>query len=102
VPATLEMQDRKGRPNDRLVERVVAHSIALSVDPSEPVRTKVAELGQLAHHDRTVLGRAWLDLVVPALRGNSHSVVEAERLLAAALEAEGSDERIPVGAGAAS
>ena len=75
-----------------LVEQLVALALELSVDHSLSVADKAAALGRFAAHDRAVLGRAWLSLVVPALRGGSPSAVVSERLVATALELEGQDE----------
>jgi hypothetical protein len=77
-----------------LVERVVARSLRIAVDPTSRSGSGVQELMLLAGHDRSVLGRAWLEVVVPALRNPTEPVVAAERLLSAALESEGLDERV--------
>ena len=75
------------------VQQLVIAAFELSIDDGRPVEAKARALCLLAGHDRTILGRAWLSLVVEALRGNQ-SVVAAERLLAASLESEGQDGRV--------
>jgi len=88
---------RQDVASDRdLVQRVAARSLTIAVDPTSRTGSGVQELALLAGHDRSVLGRAWLVLVVPALRSPTAPVVAAERLLSAALESEGLDERVHV------
>jgi hypothetical protein len=80
-----------------LVERVVARSLRISLDPTTLRGSGVRELAVLAGHDRSILGDAWLELVVPALRNRNAVVMAAERLLSEALESEGSCERVHTG-----
>jgi len=68
-----------------LVEQLVARSITLSVDPMPDLHSGAVELARLAGHDQSVLGRAWLEVVVPALRRPNRQLITAERFLAAAL-----------------
>jgi hypothetical protein len=81
------VQDPVGR--SALIDQVVAHSIALAVDPMLDVRKGAAELARLARHDQSVLGRAWLEVVVPALRHPTRQLITAERCLSVALESGG-------------
>lgn len=69
-----------------LVEQLVARSITLSVDPMPDMCSGATELARLAGHDQSVLGRAWLEVVVPALRHPNRQLITAERFLSAALE----------------
>ena len=94
-PGTDELRDPSvGKTDRQLVEQVVARSLRIAVDPTSRSRSGTHELALLAGHDRSVLGLAGLELVVPALRHPTGPVVAAERLLSAALEAEGRDERV--------
>jgi len=73
-------------------DRVLAHALALAIDPSLRPDEKTRELCAVAGHDRTTLGRAWLSIVPAALRCGDTAVMAAERLLAETLELEGADE----------
>jgi len=100
---TAETDERRGRRTARsdrdLVEQVVGRSLRIAVDPTSRSGSGSQELALLAGHDRSVLGLAWLELVVPALRHPTGPVVAAEQLLSAALEAEGLDERVHASVG---
>lgn len=76
-------------PEQELVEHVVAHAITIAMDPTMDVRSGAAELARLARHDQSVIGHAWLKVVLPALRRPSRQLIVAEKLLSAALESEG-------------
>ncbi len=95
MPVLTKMRTRPQRPIDdrtasrELVEQVATCSIAIAVDPAADVSVGAAELARLAGEDRSVLGRAWLEVVIPALRRPSRQLIDAERLLAAALETDG-------------
>lgn len=85
---------RRATEKEELVEHLAAHALTLAVTPHANGRASAAELVRLAGHDRSVLGHAWLRLVVPALRQPSGPLVAAERLLAAALESQAADDEI--------
>jgi len=90
-PATKRKRALSGQD---LVERVVARSLRISLDPTMLRGSGVHELALLAGHDRSVIGHAWLELVLPALRNPTGPVMAAERLLSAVLESEGPGERV--------
>ncbi|HXY45041.1 MAG TPA: hypothetical protein VEH29_12715 [Acidimicrobiales bacterium] len=85
-------------PDWSMVEQLVAVALELSIDDGPSVEARARLLCGMAGHDRKLIGRAWLSLIVQELHGNQ-SVVRAERLLAASLEFEGEEE--PAGKGGA-
>jgi hypothetical protein len=80
--------NRSATVDQQAVSRVVDDALVLALDTSRSFGARAELLAGLAGHDRSVMGRAWLSLVVPALRGGNSAAVMAERLLAATLESE--------------